>query len=122
MDWKHIAYHLGVSETCRATGMSKKNILNCLHNKKRFKSAYGYRWRFVDIDDSATFDIEHSRVVYSKKNTSIEQLTLDGQHVTYYKSMNQAAITMNCSLQNISRAIKRPHQAAMGYRWRKVEQ
>lgn len=120
MDGEHIAYHLGVRETCRATGMHKRTIQRCLHNKQGFNSAYGYRWRFVDIDDSATFDIEHSQVVYSKKNTTIEQLTLDGQHVAYFPSMTQAAKAVSCTLQNIYRAVHKS-QAAKGYRWRYVE-
>ena len=47
-DGQHVAYHLGVRELCETTGMNRRNIQRCLHNKPRFKSAYGYRWRFVD--------------------------------------------------------------------------
>ena len=54
MDGEHIAYHLGVRELCLKTGMNKRSIQRCLHNKPRFKSAYGYRWRFVEIDDPST--------------------------------------------------------------------
>jgi hypothetical protein len=48
MDGEHIDYHLGVRELCLKTGMNRRTIQRCLQNKPRFKSAYGYKWRYVE--------------------------------------------------------------------------
>ena len=48
MDGQHVAYHIGVRELCVNTGMCRRNIQRCLYNKPKHKSAYGYRWRFVE--------------------------------------------------------------------------
>ena len=119
-DGRHVAYHLGVREICLVTGMDRRSIQRCLHNKPKFKTAYGYRWRFVYVDDSVQFDLEHSSALYDPQPCTIEQLTKDGQHVAYFDTRTDAAKSVGCSLQNLCRAIAKPHQAAKGYRWRLV--
>lgn len=119
-DGKHIAYHLGVRELCRVTGMHKRSIQNCLNKKPKFKTAYGYIWRYVNVGDDVEFDLLHSSVQYTKKDRTVEQLTKDGKHIAYYKNPSQAAMVMSCTLQNILRAINAPHQTANGYKWKYV--
>ena len=54
------------------------------------------------------------------KSRQIEQLTLDGRHVAYYDSGNQAARTTNYNRSSIHRAINGTQKSAYGYQWRYV--
>ena len=119
-DGQHVAYHLGVRELCLKTGMNRRSIQYCLYNKPKHRTAYGYIWRFVDVDDSMQFDTEHASALYEPQDYMVEQLTKDGQHVAYFNNRTDAARSVGCTLQNICRAIAKPHQAAKGYRWRLV--
>ena len=121
MDGQHIAYYLGIKTICRKLNMCRNTIQRCLHGRKRHKSAYGYLWRFADVSkDEVQFATDNSLFQYTKIYSTIEQLTMDGQHVAYFPSMNQAAKAVSCTLQNIHRAVHK-RQAAKGYLWRIVE-
>ena len=123
-DGRHVAYHLGVREICLATGMDRRAIQRCLCNKPKHKTAYGYRWRFVDVSaDEVEFDIDHSLAKYERKeeDRTVEQLTKDGQHVAYFPNSVHAARAVSSSLPNIRRAVKNQHHTAAGYRWRMVK-
>ena len=123
-DGQHVAYHLGVREICEATGMNRRSIQRCLHNKPRHNTAYGYKWRFVDVSaDEVEFDINHSLAKYERKEVdrTVEQLTKDGQHVAYFPNSVHAARAVSRTLQNIRRAIKHPNHTSAGYRWRMVK-
>lgn len=45
---EHVAYHKGITQLIKKTGMNRRTIQRCLQNKPRFKSAYGYKWRYVE--------------------------------------------------------------------------
>lgn len=121
MDGQHIAYYLGIKTICRKLNMCRNTIQRCLHGRKRNKSAYGYLWRFADVSkDEVQFATDNSLFQYTKRCSIIEQLSMDGQHIAYFPSMNQAAKAVSCTLQNIHRAVHK-RQAAKGYLWRIVE-
>ena len=120
-DGQHVAYYLGIKDICRKSNMCRHTIQRCLHGRKRYKSAYGYRWRYADVSkDEVQFATDTSLIQYKKRDTTIEQLTMDGQHVAYFPSMNQAAKAVSCAIRNIHRAVHKC-QAAKGYKWRFVD-
>lgn len=45
---EHVAYHKGIEQLIKRKGFCGRSIYRCLKKKKGFKSAYGYRWRYVD--------------------------------------------------------------------------
>ena len=45
---EHVAYHKGISQLIKRTGFCERSIYRCLKKKPRFKSAYGYKWRYVE--------------------------------------------------------------------------
>lgn len=121
MDGQHIAYYLGIKPFCSNTNICMRLIQNCLQGRKRHKSAYGYRWRYADVSkDDVQFATDYSLFQYTKRDTTIEQLTMDGKHVAYFPSMSQAAKALSCDYQTIQRAVHK-RKKAKGYLWRLVE-
>ena len=52
---------------------------------------------------------------------SIEQLTLDGKHVAYYRSIRSACKEFGCDRRSVQRAIRGDGRVTVsGYRWRYV--
>lgn len=51
----------------------------------------------------------------------VEQLTMDGQHVAYYKSMQEAERLGGWDHSNIRRVINGKQRQYKGYLWRKVD-
>ena len=47
-DGKHVAYHTGITQLIKDKGYCERSILRCLNKKPKFKSAYGYIWRYID--------------------------------------------------------------------------
>lgn len=122
MDGQHVAYYDCIKTLHRLTGgrFHSRNIKRAclgLHQK----TAYGFRWRYAD----KSFAEQPSEVVpnqfsYTKRNTTIEQLTLDGQHVEYYKNATEAAKVIGCPISCIYQATKNIRSTSHGYRWRFV--
>lgn len=48
IDGRHVAYHLGIKSMCAETKMCRHRIQGCLTNRKGYKTAYGYQWRYVN--------------------------------------------------------------------------
>lgn len=59
----------------------------------------------------------------TKRGTAVEQLTLDGRHVAYYRSAREAERMSNGKFANthIIDAIHGNLQTAYGYLWRRIE-
>lgn len=60
----------------------------------------------------------HCERVGKALRMSVEQLTEDGQHVAYFKSMSEAAEATGCSLSSIHACCYGKQQTTQGYRWR----
>ena len=71
MDGQHVAYYLGVRKLCRNTNMTLRTIQRCLYCCNRYESAYGYRWRYIDVSkDEVQLATDYSLVKYQKEDTT----------------------------------------------------
>ena len=118
LDGQHVAYYKNATEAAKVLGCPISCIYQATKNIR--STSHGYRWRYADVSrDEVQFTTNTSPIQHKPKDTTIEQLTMDGQHVAYFPSMNQAAKAVSCARQNINRAVNKS-RAAKGYRWRYV--
>lgn len=124
MDGQHVAYFRSVKELERLSGgrYYERDIRRVAQSKTtRHSSVYGFRWRFVEKTDNLTYCTEPFEPKNIKSNRRLEQLTMDGRHVAYYKSATEAAKEVGCPFSCIYQATKRISRSSHGYRWRFVD-
>ena len=68
---------------------------------------------------NANYGTGRQRMIMTKSR-QIEQLTLDGRHVAYYDSGNEAARMTNYNRTSIHKALNGTQNTAYGYQWRYV--
>lgn len=109
LDGQHVAYYESRYAAARAFNRPKANIFFALTG--RSKSAYGYKWRYVDTPEDYT-------PIPKRTDPTVEQLTLQGEHVAYYPNARAAANALGTKYVAIWKALKGILKTAKGYRWR----
>lgn len=124
MEGERVAIYTSAKAAQRLSGglYAAWNIRNvALSTSSHCQSVYGYRWRFIDkIDDRSLLVTEPFEPKGLKRNRTIEQLTLDGQHVAFYKSFPEAIMATGANRSSLCMVCKGKRKAAAGYRWRYV--
>lgn len=123
MDGQHVAYFHNVGDIERLSGgrFRRRCIFNVAKCKTtRYSSMYGFRWRYVEKTDNMTFCIEPFVPKNLKSDRIVEQLTLDGEHVAFYKTITEAVRKTGANKVSICSVCNGRYKTAMGYRWRYV--
>ena len=124
MDGQRVAIFRSARELERLSGgkyfaRNITKVANC--TTTRYNSVYGYRWRFIDkIDDKSLLVTEPFEPKNLKRDRRVEQLTLDGQHVAFYKTLTEAVRKTGANKVSICSVCNGRYKTAMGYRWRYV--
>ena len=124
MDGQHVAYFRSAKELERLSGGKyyERDVRRVAKSKTtRHSSVYGFRWRCVEKTDNLTYCTEPFVPKKPKSDRKLEQLTMDGRHVAYYKSATKAAKEIGCPFSCIYHATKRISRSSHGYRWRFVD-
>lgn len=121
---EYISIYKTLQSAAKNVGTTRQLIRECAKGNRY--SAGGFRWVYVGSEEEA------KRIILPQLSTKqragraggvpIEQLTKDGEHVSFYKSCSEAERKSNREFKrdNIRKAIKHPNQTAYGYRWRYV--
>lgn len=99
-----------ICEAGRETGICSLGISRCANNTKYCNSAGGYRWSFEPHIEGSIKYIEH-------KTRPIYQFTLDGNIITKYNSITDAAKSINGLFSNIYSAAKGVLKTSYGFKW-----
>ncbi len=125
LDGQHIAYHFGLRELCRATGICRRSIQRCLQNKAKYKSAYGYMWRYANriyVSDWKYCRITQEHRILRSQDRSINrpviQYTKDCVEIARFNTITQAAQSVCVTIQAISNCLRGISKTCAGYIWK----
>ena len=124
MDGQHVAYFRSAKELERLSG--GRYYERCIGRVAKCKttrnsSVYGFRWRYVEKTDNLTYFTEPFEPKNLKKDRMLEQLTIDGQHVAYYRTLTEACKAIGAKKSSICNSCRGLNKTAYGYRWRYVK-
>ena len=117
LDGQHVAYYESTAELERLSKGRYESAAISNAARGRSSCSYGYKWRYVEKTDDMIFTTEP---ILPNKYEAVEQLTLYGQHVSYYPDTTAAANAVGVTRDTIRKAIKGTIKTSKGYRWRYV--
>ena len=117
---KYICSYKSCVEAGKENYLYPRVIEKCTRGELKY--AGEYQWRRVDINTPTT-DIEPVNMNVKKYSSPIRvrKLSLSGEILEEYKSINLASKNNNVDNKGIRDCINHKQKTAGGYRWEKVE-
>ena len=116
---KLIAEYSSTHEAARKLGISNGNISSCCKERKGFKSAGGYLWRYKE--ENHIYNISYGKIT-GKTFKKVLQLTKVEEFVAEFPSIIEAARTLGIDQSSISKCCKGKLHSAGGYLWKYKEE
>ena len=111
-----ISTYDSIAEASRITDVPRHIIYTSLKDHK--VNPNGFIWEYEDKE----FNLGIYTMIKTNIKNPVEQLDLEGNHISYYNSTLEAARAMNTKyVQAIKVACKDSTKTAYGYKWRYVE-
>ena len=104
-----------IQNAADALNISKKGIQECCIGRQ--KSAYGYIWKYED----PTYVRKCNRDLKKCGALNVRQYTLEGELVSEYESINEAARRTGVNPVTISHCCKNKQVSSGGYIWKYTE-
>lgn len=106
------AIFLSITDAANSLSCSSSAILNACLGKT--KSSHGYLWRFVD-DELNLKDLDKKIRISGRR---VIQYTLNGEYITIFNNIYEAAIFMHVSYEAIYNACRGTSKSSCGFIWK----
>ena len=117
---KLVATFSGMHEAQRKTGISHNSI--CAVCNGRQTNAGGYYWRHGNASFLDTSAIQQERKARKRliRGTKVKQLSMEGNEISTFNSLQDAAETIGCQWTSISACIRGIYKSAGGFKWERI--